>query len=94
MVSFPSLKVAISVCCKDVLLLPITKPLGQNYLLQKYSLGKLQRTVVSDFAIFAQKWLKTAPWKKVDSMVFANHPSVHGGELEGGGSMAINVNDR
>ena len=57
------------------LLLPFTKVLGQNYLLQEYSLHKSdEREVISEFAILAQKWFKIAPPNPFSSLCLSEGP--------------------
>ena len=47
--------------------------------------------MVSEFAIFAQKWSKIASRKNVDFLVLANHPAVHSGGVSRGRVMALAV---
>ena len=47
--------------------------------------------MVSELVILAQKRSKVAPRKKVDLLVFANHPAVHSGE--GSVAVALGVSD-
>ena len=69
-----------------MLLLPFTKVKTVNY--KKDSLGtNNERTLVSEFAIFAQKWLKFA---EQNFFILGLRRSR---ELAGGGSVAVGVSD-
>ena len=58
----------------NVLVLPFRKAKSQIDQLQKDSLGKSYEIIlVSEIAIFAQKWLKIAAQKKGNCLVFATH---------------------
>ena len=58
----------------NVLILQFTKVESQIDQLQQMTLGKRnERTLVSEFAIYAQKWLKMAAQKQIVLWVFAIH---------------------
>ena len=57
---------------------------------KKIPFAKVMKGQWSQKLQFSQKWSRIAPRKKVDSLVFANHPTIHcegvsRGRVRGGG---------